>query len=130
LGRAGRLDEAIGWYQRAAEAGDYDALDRAVELLGQAGRVDEAIDWLQTLATETRGPRILRLAAELLKQAGRVDEAIDWLQTLATETGNPFALAYAAGLLGGPAASTKLLTGWGAAPWPATATPCGLRRNC
>ena len=66
LEQLGRLDEAIVWYQRAAEAGDRDARRRAAELLERAGRLDEAIDWLQ-----------------VRHEAGdfyALEQAIDWIQ--------------------------------------------------
>ncbi|WP_189321919.1 hypothetical protein [Streptomyces flaveus] len=38
----GRLDEALSWFERAAEAGDTEALRIAAEQLTKAGRLDEA----------------------------------------------------------------------------------------
>ena len=43
LQEAGRAEEAITLYQRAAEAGDASSLESAVEALREAGRVEEAI---------------------------------------------------------------------------------------
>jgi hypothetical protein len=41
--QTGRLHEAIDWYQRAAVAGDLDALLGAAELLERDGRMDELV---------------------------------------------------------------------------------------
>ena len=42
LKRAGRHEEAMALYQRAAEAGDPQALHQTVRLLKWAGRLEEA----------------------------------------------------------------------------------------
>ena len=38
----GRIEQAIDWYQRAAEAADPEALEEAARLLERAARVEEA----------------------------------------------------------------------------------------
>jgi tetratricopeptide (TPR) repeat protein len=65
---------AVRLYQRAAEAGDSDALLRAAELLEGAGRIDEAIG-LDQRAAEAGNPLALLQTAWLLEDAGRLDEA-------------------------------------------------------
>ncbi|MDO0909942.1 hypothetical protein QQM39_03410 [Streptomyces sp. DT2A-34] len=39
----GRIDEAVAWYQQAADCGYPLALPRAVQLLHTAGRTDESL---------------------------------------------------------------------------------------
>ncbi|MGW6793849.1 hypothetical protein [Streptomyces chartreusis] len=46
LHSAGRIDDAITWYQRASGNGDSASLGLAVTLLYDTGRTDEAITWL------------------------------------------------------------------------------------
>jgi len=42
LREAGRVEEALAWYGRAADAGDPVAMGWAAEMLREAGRVEEA----------------------------------------------------------------------------------------
>jgi tetratricopeptide (TPR) repeat protein len=81
-------------YQRAAQAGDQDALRQAAELLGQTGRIDEAVAWYQR-AADAGDHDALRRAAQLLGEAGRIDEAVDWYQ----RAGNRDAMVETARLL-------------------------------
>jgi tetratricopeptide (TPR) repeat protein len=76
LERIGRIDEAIGWHQRAADAGQHDALGQVAWLLEQAGRVEEAIDWLGPHAEAGGNSFYLWRMAGLLERAGRLNEAI------------------------------------------------------
>jgi TPR repeat protein len=88
---------SIRLYQRAAEAGEQDALAEAARLLKTNGQLEEAIDWLKTRA-EAGNRYALEQAARLLEDQDRTDESIDWLQARA-EAGDPYALAHATGLL-------------------------------
>jgi len=88
---------ALQLYQRAAEAGERDALRQATELLQRVGRTDEAVNWLQD-AAETGHAFAMRRAAELLEQAGRTDEAISLYQRAAVG-GDDDSLRRAAALL-------------------------------
>ena len=65
LERAGRIDEAIGWLQGRAAAGDAAPCCGRPRSWSEPGRIDEAIDWLQTPAAETGDTALLRWAAEL-----------------------------------------------------------------
>ena len=79
----GHTDEAIQWYQRAAEITSVKPFDirpdnpvrNAVRLMQAAGRTNEALDWLRGSITDedpqTRAPHV-----ELLIMAGRLDEAV------------------------------------------------------
>jgi tetratricopeptide (TPR) repeat protein len=89
----GLLHHALLCYQRAAKAGDRDALWRAAGLLEQVGRLDEAIDLYQR-AAEAGNRDALSRTTRLLHQAGRVDEAIDLYQR-ATEAGDTDAVSRA-----------------------------------
>jgi tetratricopeptide (TPR) repeat protein len=52
LHKAGRIDDAIAWYQRANEAGDSACLGLAVTLLYDTGRTEEAVAWLTQRARQ------------------------------------------------------------------------------
>jgi TPR repeat protein len=90
---------AVRLYQRAAEAGNADALWPAARLLERAGRLDEAIGWLQARA-EAGDTHALQQAARLLERAGHLDEAISLYQR-AAEAGDTDALQQMAWLLEG-----------------------------
>ena len=113
LERAGRADQLIGYYKRAGEAENEDAIKEATRLLEQAGKAEEAISWLQSLpsnigfrAAGMEAARLLRKtrgidaalrwlgechdpweATELLQHEGKAEEALAWFQTYAAETG-------------------------------------------
>lgn len=86
LRQKNRSDEAITWYQQAAEAGDGDAARAAAELLARADRVQEALTWYQR-AAEAGAPTAAWQATRLLAGAGRVKEAIA-LNQQAAEAGD------------------------------------------
>ena len=88
---------ALQLHQRAADAGDVDALRRAAELQRWAGHLDEAIDLYQR-AAEAGDSNALAQAAQLLEHAGRLDEARGAYQR-AAEAGQSFARWRAAELL-------------------------------
>jgi TPR repeat protein len=48
------VDDAIGWYQRAAEAGQTNALWAAADLLVKEDRVAEAITWYERAVSAHR----------------------------------------------------------------------------
>ncbi len=77
LRHAGRLDEAVTWYRRAAEAGDPQSTHALMSSLLRLGHVDEAVAWLRRRHGEGDG-RAARLAAYLLLKAGRPHEAAEW----------------------------------------------------
>jgi tetratricopeptide (TPR) repeat protein len=52
LHKAGRIDDAVAWYQRANEAGDSACLGLAVTLLYDTGRINEAMAWLTQRASQ------------------------------------------------------------------------------
>ncbi|MFF4503216.1 tetratricopeptide repeat protein [Streptomyces sp. NPDC001401] len=97
LEEAGRTDEAIGWYQQAADAGSRPALERVVELSVETGRTEETLGWLQRRA-EAGDTEAARTSARVLAEAGRVDEAFTWYRR-AAEQGNPHAGREAADML-------------------------------
>ena len=80
-----RLDDAIPFFDLAAEQGVRLARRRLATLLSQAGRLDEAlVQWRRVYALEDRGPGRDRVA-ETLIALGRADEADAFL----TETASP-----------------------------------------
>jgi tetratricopeptide (TPR) repeat protein len=89
---------AFRLYQRAAGAGDLDAMRLAAGLLEEAGRLDEVIDWLQARAAEVGSSVAIRRIAGLLEGAGQAAEAIALYQR-AAEAGDSYALERAAELL-------------------------------
>ncbi len=105
LAQAGRAEEAIVLYQRAAifyqrsraDAGDTIALRRAARMMREAGRADEAIIFYRR-AAEAGDTIASRLAARMLQEAGRAEEAITWLRSRA-DAGDTIALAVAAEML-------------------------------
>ncbi len=74
LGRAGQVDEALEYYQRASAAGDYFALDGAARLLRETGKVDLAMTWLRARADEGHR-QALDAAIGILCDVGRDAEA-------------------------------------------------------
>jgi len=97
LREAGRIDEAIIWYQRAIEAGSTVAIAQAAESLRQAGRIDEAIIWYQR-AIEAGGTVDTSRLAATLGAAGRIDEAVTWYRR-ADKVGSFYAIGDAVALL-------------------------------
>ncbi|MFJ9542983.1 tetratricopeptide repeat protein [Streptomyces sp. NPDC101225] len=79
LARAGRLDEALPWFERASERGDRTALGHAAMELAAAGRLDEALPWFERACSNSDNGA-LRHAAEKLADAGRLDEALSWFE--------------------------------------------------
>ena len=73
LERAGRVDEAITWYQRTAETSSFGWLSIPVDLMVKIGRVNEAIAWLRPMA-ESGSEEAFRLAASLMGY----DDALSW----------------------------------------------------
>ncbi|MFJ9208704.1 helix-turn-helix domain-containing protein [Streptomyces sp. NPDC102264] len=96
---AGRLQEALSWFQQAADCGDEYAYSIAANHLDQAGYSEEAQLWFRkagvhsvserpkrievTLrklerAAQAGNPLALREAGSLLVTAGRLDDALHW----------------------------------------------------
>ena len=78
LEEAGRLDEAVDFYRRAAEHGDVSALRQAVSHLKATSRTDEAIEWLRSRA-EKGDSAALDQAVWLSLSAERTDNMLEWL---------------------------------------------------
>ncbi|KWX11023.1 hypothetical protein TR74_00175, partial [Carbonactinospora thermoautotrophica] len=74
LAGVGRIEEAIEWFTRAAEAGDPRAARSLADLLAGVGRIEEAIEWF-TRAAEAGSPLAAYRLADLLTKAGRTEEA-------------------------------------------------------
>ena len=101
LQEAGRAEEALAFYWRAAEAGDIYAPGAAAGILREAGRIEEAFA-VYRRAAEADGERntdVLWEAAQMLQEAGRIEEALAWLESRA-EAGDVWALWAAAEALG------------------------------
>ncbi|MFF3676259.1 tetratricopeptide repeat protein [Streptomyces sp. NPDC002120] len=98
LAHAGRIAEALPWFERAAAAGVGTKTLREVGwLLGDAGHVDEALTWLER-AAQAGDPDALRTAGDQLAAAGRIDDALVWFDRAAT-SGDVRALRSAADVL-------------------------------
>ncbi|MGW0550106.1 hypothetical protein [Streptomyces altiplanensis] len=93
LRNAGRLDEAVTWYQRATETGDTGSLGLAVTLLFDLNRTSDALSWLYARAAtgDTTAPGWI---AQLLRASGQADQALEWYQR-AAEAGDPSARSLA-----------------------------------
>jgi tetratricopeptide (TPR) repeat protein len=98
LVEAGRVDLAIGLYQRIARAGDRSALWRAAELLERTSQLEDAIAFYQSHA-EPGDLYASSRVVELLRQSDQADAAIDWLQSRALAAGDRAAMRAAAELL-------------------------------
>ncbi|MCX5174207.1 tetratricopeptide repeat protein [Streptomyces virginiae] len=98
LAHAGRIAEALPWFERAAAAGVGAKTLREVGwLLGDAGHVDEALTWLER-AAQAGDPDALRTAGDQLASTGRIDDALVWFDRAATN-GDVRALRSAADFL-------------------------------
>ncbi|MCX3290639.1 tetratricopeptide repeat protein [Streptomyces sp. NEAU-H22] len=77
LRKAGQLDEAREWYERASASGDGIALSDAADMMTASGDADKVVDWLRNrvVAGDTHAPRVL---ASTLKNMGRIEEALEW----------------------------------------------------
>jgi tetratricopeptide (TPR) repeat protein len=95
LAESGRVDEAMAWFQRAAQRGNptypYEAACYDTgELLCKTGRVDEALTWFQRAGEidDVEFSAFIALGvAEKLSEAGRVDDALTWFQRAAATRG-------------------------------------------
>ncbi|WP_416484290.1 hypothetical protein [Streptomyces sp. CL12] len=80
---AGRITEALAWFERAAVADiDPTTLQEAGWLLADAGHMDEALSWLER-AGQAGSPDALRIAGDKLAASGRIDDALVWLERAA-----------------------------------------------
>jgi TPR repeat protein len=84
LERQGNLDEALHWYQRAAQSGDPPAMRGLAALLERQGNLDEALHWYQR-AAQSGDPPAMRGLAALVERQGNLDEALHWYQRAAEE---------------------------------------------
>ncbi|MFF7872405.1 tetratricopeptide repeat protein [Streptomyces qaidamensis] len=77
LRKAGLIDEARQWYERASASGDGIALGDAADMMTESGEAEEVVDWLRNRvgAGDTHAPRFL---ASTLKDMGRIEEALEW----------------------------------------------------
>lgn len=97
LHNAGRVDEALAFYQHATASGDSTAPRAAAWMLREAGDTDKALAVLRN--SVEAGDRLgLWDAAQTLDAAGRTDEALLFYQRTAALDANP-ALRQAAGML-------------------------------
>lgn len=97
LAKSDRVDEAIEFYQDAADAGAPDALSRAATALAEAGHVDEMIAWLLRRA-EAGDAAALAEAFVQAAACGRTEEAIVGYER-AAQSGDAAALEHVAGQL-------------------------------
>ncbi|MCM3887327.1 hypothetical protein [Frankia sp. R82] len=78
LSHAGRLDEAVTWWRRAAERGDKYALWHAGRALESAGRIDEAHALHRSAAEASGDSNAVQGAIESWLADGRADLALTW----------------------------------------------------
>jgi tetratricopeptide (TPR) repeat protein len=98
LRQAGRIDEALVYFQRAGQIGDtkdcVHALEQAASILRERGQIDEALEAYQRAADA--GDRLgdksyspVNEAAAMLRANGRLDQALDWLTARADDVESP-----------------------------------------
>jgi tetratricopeptide (TPR) repeat protein len=87
LAAAGRVEEALVWYQHGASNGNTEALFEAAYLLADAGRVEEALAWYERAAnagSDTDRHFALIEAARMLAEAGWLEESLAWYERAAS----------------------------------------------
>jgi serine/threonine protein kinase/TPR repeat protein len=82
LRESGRLEEAEGWFRRAADAGDTEGMNVIGQLMRRSGRVEEAERWYRRAAEAGNTYAIARVGY-LLRQSGRMEEAKQWYRPAA-----------------------------------------------
>ncbi|MFE1840619.1 CDC27 family protein [Streptomyces sviceus] len=97
LADAGRLNEALTWYERAVHAGNTKTLLWAAEQLAQVDRLDYVLPWIER-AADAGDTTALRWMALLRARANRLNEALTWAER-ATDMGDTGLLRWAAGRL-------------------------------
>ncbi|MDQ1019954.1 tetratricopeptide repeat protein [Streptomyces afghaniensis] len=97
-GRPRRLQEALHWFEQAAECGNPSALRDAGEHLADVDELDRALEWFGRAAEEGDSSALLR-AADRLASAGRFSEAFQWFER-AFERGSLDGLVRAGSVLG------------------------------
>ncbi|MFG1851431.1 hypothetical protein ACGFJT_06280 [Actinomadura geliboluensis] len=83
LESAGRAEEALHYWQRSADLGNPDALEKAGRRLVELGRVDDAVRWWQRAADLAGDDQDITAycsaqAAELLVRVGPLEDALAW----------------------------------------------------
>ncbi|MBB6396201.1 tetratricopeptide (TPR) repeat protein [Actinomadura coerulea] len=86
---AGRIEEAISWWQQAADGDDYHGINAEylARLLESLGRAEEALHYWQRSA-DLGNPVALEKAGRRLVEFGRVDDAVRWWQRAADLAGD------------------------------------------
>lgn len=82
LRESGRLEEAEGWFRRAADTGDSEAMSTLGQLLRRLGRVEAAEHWYRR-AAEAGNTSAMARVGYLLRQSGRLAEAAQWYRPAA-----------------------------------------------
>ncbi|MEV5899417.1 hypothetical protein [Streptomyces sp. NPDC052127] len=100
LADAGRLEEALPWYERAQRSGDEEAARIAVQRLIRAGQLDETAQWLMRTPARAR-PQAMRHTAEVMAQEGHLGEAMAWFEAAARAGDDSSLLAAAKALADG-----------------------------
>ncbi|MFE9679390.1 hypothetical protein ACFYO5_35660 [Streptomyces sp. NPDC006259] len=94
---AGRLNQALNWYDCAVDAGDLTTLLWAAERLAKVDHLDYVLPWIER-AADAEDTEAVRWTALLLARADRLDEALIWAERAAA-AGNTGLLRWAAGRL-------------------------------
>jgi tetratricopeptide (TPR) repeat protein len=98
LRQAGRIDEALVYFQRAGQIGDttdcVHAFEHVASILRERGQIDEALEAYQRAADA--GDRLgdksyspVNAAAAMLRANGHLDQALDWLTARADDAESP-----------------------------------------
>ncbi|MGW3209236.1 hypothetical protein [Streptomyces sp. NPDC001135] len=111
---AGRISEALAWFERAAAADmGPTTLGEAGWLLADAGHLDEALSWLER-AVRAGHPDALRVAGDKLAASGRIEDALVWFERAAVN-GDAAALRSAGDCLAAAGRLEEALTWFGKA---------------
>ncbi|MYS71278.1 hypothetical protein GTY88_12705 [Streptomyces sp. SID5926] len=78
LVKAGRMEEALPWFARAAQAGDPKAAHTAALELARAGRLDDVPLWADHRPGTSDDRYVKTWTATILSESGHTDAAVTW----------------------------------------------------
>lgn len=99
LRRRGETEEGVGWYVRAANAGNLDSMVQLGDIAESRGDYQEAIGWFQ-IAAHADQPDAMYYLGSLLQDFVPREKAMYWVQR-AAQAGQPEAMCYIGSLLEG-----------------------------
>jgi len=82
LGGQGKMEQAVQWFRKAADAGDADAMNNLGALLAEQGKKEQAAQWFRKAADAGDAAAMNNLGA-LLAEQGEEDQAGQWYRKAA-----------------------------------------------